>query len=212
MTQSHPLDQPGPDHFTIRQKIFKIFGAAFHIYDAQGNVVGFCKQKAFKLKEDLRLYTDESLSTELFSMRARSIIDFGATYDIASPTGEVLGSIRRKGLKSIIRDSWLVFDANGEHTANLSEDSGGLALARRFVPLFATFSPQRFDLKETDGSPIAEFRTRFNPFIYKLDVVVVADPPPMDLFVVLAMGCLIAAIEGRQSSESSGSGLLSGEW
>jgi len=169
MADAHPLDQPGAERFTIRQKVFKIFGAAFHIYDQSGNVIGYCKQKAFKLREDLRFYTDESLSSELFSMRARSILDF------------------------------------------LREDSGGMAMARRVIPLFSAIFPQRFDLVTTGGTSIASYQTRFNPFIYKLDVQLETDSPEIDLYVVLAMGCLLAAIEGRQGSNSSGSGFMSGD-
>lgn len=51
--------QPG-EAYTIRRKVLKLFGAAFHIYNPAGAVVGFCKQKAFKLKEDIRVYTDET--------------------------------------------------------------------------------------------------------------------------------------------------------
>ena len=36
-------------------EVLKIFGAAFHIYDPHGALVGYCKQKAFKLKEDIRM-------------------------------------------------------------------------------------------------------------------------------------------------------------
>ncbi len=211
MADAHPLDQPGAERFTIRQKVFKIFGAAFHIYDQSGNVIGYCKQKAFKLREDLRFYTDESLSSELFSMRARSILDFSTTYDIAGSDGEVMGSIRRKGLASFLRDSWLVFGPNDEHIADLREDSGGMAMARRVIPLFSAIFPQRFDLVTTGGTSIASYQTRFNPFIYKLDVQLETDSPEIDLYVVLAMGCLLAAIEGRQGSNSSGSGFMSGD-
>lgn len=211
MIGAHPLDQPGPERFTIRQKVFKIFGAAFHVYDQNGHVIGYCKQKAFKLREDIRFFTDESQSSELFSMRARSILDFSTTYDITGPGGEIMGSIRRKGFTSLVRDSWLVFGPSDEHTADLREDSGGMAFARRFVPMFSTVFPQRFDLVTPGGSPVASYQTRFNPFIYKLDVVLATDSPELDLFVVLAMGCLLAAIEGRQGSDSSGSGLFSGD-
>ncbi len=200
---------PG-EQYTIRQKIFKIFGASFYIYDARGDVLGYCKQKAFRLKEDLRFYTDTSCATELFSMRARSIIDFSTTYDVATPEGQVIASIRRKGLSSIVRDSWQVFDPSGAHAASLQEDSTGMALARRFIPGVAVFSPQRFELITDSNAHAATFRTHFNPFVYRLGIALHADPPPLDLYVILAIGCLIAAIEGRQSSEDSGAGLFSG--
>ena len=73
------------ESYTIRQKVFKIWGNAFHIYGADGSLAGYCRQKALKLKEDLRFYTDESMSAELFVIKARSVIDFGATYDVKLP-------------------------------------------------------------------------------------------------------------------------------
>ena len=48
------------------------------------------------------------------SPRISTIIDFGATYDIVDmTTGENLGAAQRKGLKSIIKDTWKILDANG---------------------------------------------------------------------------------------------------
>jgi len=57
--------------YTIRRKILTVFGAKFHVYREDGSVAGFSHQKAFKLKEDIRLYTDESMAEELMSIKAR---------------------------------------------------------------------------------------------------------------------------------------------
>ena len=70
--------KPG-ESYTIRRKVLKVLGAAFHIYDPQGGVVGYCKQKAFKLKEDIRIFTDESRSQEWLVIKARKMLDFGRT-------------------------------------------------------------------------------------------------------------------------------------
>ena len=72
--------------YVIRKKVFKLFGAAFHVYDLAGNVVMYSKQKAFKLKEDIRLYTGEDMQTELLVIQARQIIDFSAAYDVMDRT------------------------------------------------------------------------------------------------------------------------------
>ena len=54
-----PKDKEGFD-FYIRRKVLKIFGGSFHVYDARDNLVFFSSQKAFKLKEDIRVFSDES--------------------------------------------------------------------------------------------------------------------------------------------------------
>lgn len=193
--------RPAPgEQYTVRRKVLKLFGAAFHIYDAENNVAGYCKQKAFKLREDIRIYTDDSCSTELLVLEAKQIIDFGATYSIRLPTGESLGSLRRKGLKSsFVRDEWVVFDADGREIALLQEQGSMKALIRRYVDDVAAFFPQSFELKRTsDGAHLATLRQHFNLFIYRLGVAVHEPDEHIDELLVLGMACLVAAIEGRQ--------------
>lgn len=191
--------QPG-EKYTIRRKILKLFGASFHVFDESGEVIAFCKQKAFKLREDIRIYTGEDMTTELFSLKARTIMDFSTTYDVALPDGEALGSLRRKGMAStFVRDSWLVFDAAGNEIASIIEQNAWLAFARRMVEWVALFSPQKFEVRRpADDAHVATFRQHFNPAVYRLGVTVHEEDPELDDLVILASACLIAAIEGRQ--------------
>ncbi len=181
--------------FMIRRKVLKIFGASFHIYDPSGNVVGFSKQKAFKLKEDIRLYTDDSATTELLTVHARQIIDFSAAYDILDArAGSKVGAARRKGFSSILRDSWELLNEHDAPIAKLKEDSGGMAFLRRFL---TNLIPQTFHLRDESGNEMAEFRQRFNPFIYKLEVSI-RPSCTIDRRLIWGAAVLIAAIEGRQ--------------
>lgn len=192
--------RPG-EAYTIRRKVLKIFGAAFHVYDPRGGLVGYCKQKAFKLKEDLRIYTDESCATELIVIKARSIIDFGAVYDVTLPDGKSLGSFRRKGLKSsFIRDHWLVYDGAGAQVGEVIEQGGFLTIARRYIDLVSLFFPQKYEIRRLDGTIVARYRQHFNIFVYRLSVAVDRDDEQIDDLVLLAGGCLICAIEGRESA------------
>jgi uncharacterized protein YxjI len=190
--------------FTIRRKVLKLFGAAFHVYDAHGTVVGYCKQKAFKLREDIRIYTDESMSKELIRIAARTILDFSTTYDVVLSDGTVVGSFRRKGLKStFLRDEWMVFDQKNVQVGLLQEDSAWMGFLRRTVELAAVLFPQKYQLLRSDGSVAARLRQHFNIFVYRLGVAPSPDlktDEPLDEMMILAAGCLIAAIEGRQSS------------
>jgi uncharacterized protein YxjI len=192
------MPAPAAEQFTIKRKFFKLFGAGFRIEGPDGKLVGYCKQKAFRLREDLRIYTDDSLSKELMRIGTRQIIDFGANYEVSLPDGSVLGSMRRKGLKSLLRDSWLIYDASGKQIGRLQDDSGGLAFLRRFVDLVALLVPQKFDLLTEDGRQVAQMRTHFNPFLYRLGISVIAPDDELDELMILAAGVLVAAIEGRQ--------------
>ncbi len=182
--------------YLIRRKVFKLFGAAFHIYDPQGQLIGFSNQKAFKLKEDIRVYTDETMSKELLFIQARHVIDFSACYDVYDSTSnQYLGAWQRKGIMSLIRDNWILFDPQGNQVGEIKEDSLGLALVSRFV---TNLIPQDYSLNYgPQNMPVASYGQCFNPFIFKLKVNV---PPNCPLLpqLVLAGGILLSAIEGRQ--------------
>ncbi|WP_234405006.1 hypothetical protein [Paenibacillus bouchesdurhonensis] len=83
------MDHFGYDQYLVRKKILSLLGAQFHIYNANEELVMFSQMKAFKLKEDIRLYNDEGMSQELLTIKARNVIDFSATYDVHDAlTGE----------------------------------------------------------------------------------------------------------------------------
>lgn len=187
------------DHYRIRRKFWALFGATFFIEGLDGEQLGYCRQKAFKLKEDIRIYTDATQSNELMAIKARSIIDFGASYDFYDAgTGEMIGGAKRKGLKSILRDSWILYNAEGHEIANLVEDSAGMAIIRRFMP-FGGLIPQKFHIEMHGTAAHITIHQAFNLLFYKLRVEI---PPghPIDKRMVTAITILIAAIEGRQSS------------
>ncbi|MFN0010679.1 MAG: hypothetical protein ACKVS8_03445 [Phycisphaerales bacterium] len=193
------MPEPATERYTIRRKVFRLFGAGFHVHDPAGKVVAFCEQKAFRLREDLRVYTDDSKATEFFRIGTQQVLDFAATYTASLPDGQPLGSLRRKGLKSLLRDEWEVCGAGGEPLAVLREDSGAMAIFRRLADGVAWLSPQTFQMTHADGRHLATLRQHFNPFVYRLGVAIHAEDPDIDDLLILAAACLVAAIEGRQS-------------
>jgi len=182
--------------YLVRRKIFKVFGGAFHIYDPSGQVAFYSKLKAFKLKEDIRLYTGEDMQTEVLVISARQILDIAATYDVTDPTtGEKIGALRRKGLKSIFKDEWIFLDAHDREIGLIKEDSTALALVRRFL---TNLIPQGFH-GEINGMPVCTFKQNFNPFVMKITVDFSQDINRLlDRRLGLAAGVLLCAIEGRQ--------------
>lgn len=186
----------GHSRYMIRRKVFTLFGGAFHIYDEAGNVVFFSKMKAFKLKEDLRVFTGEDMSQEVFSIKARNILDISATYDVTdSASGQKVGALRRKGLKSILRDEWLILDVNDNEVGTIREDSMALAIVRRFL---TNLVPQTFQ-GAVGGAPVFTFRQHFNPFIQKISLDYSADTHGhLDRRLGIAAAVLLCAIEGRQ--------------
>jgi len=181
------------NHYLIRRQVFKFMGASFHIYDKDTKLVGYSKQKAFKLKEDIRVFADQRQSKELLLIQALQVIDFSGTYDMVdSEVGTKVGTAQRKGFSSLLRDSWQLYDAYGQQVASLKEDSAGMAMMRRFL---SNLIPQKFHTE--GGGDQVIFKQHFNPFIYRLEVSI-PQSCTLDRRLVLGTAVLIAAIEGRQ--------------
>ncbi len=186
------------NHYLLRRQVFALTGK-FRVYDPSENLVLFSEQKMFRLREDIRVYADESKSQELLTIKARQIIDFSAAYDVMdTTTGEKVGVLRRKGWRSLLRDEWEVLDASDQLRGLLFEDTIQLALLRRF--LLGSLLPQNYDI--TFGETrVADLRQRFNLFRYELDLDFSMDIARMlDRRLGIAAGILLATIEGRQSN------------
>lgn len=182
--------------YVIRRKVFKFLGGAFHIYDPQGQVAFYSEMKAFKLKEDIRLYDGEDKRNEVLVIKARQILDVSAAYDVVDPsTGAKVGVLKRRGLKSILKDEWVCMDANDQEIGLIQEDHLLLALIRRFV---TNLLPQTYH-GTVGGKPVCIFKQHFNPFVMKITLDFTPDPQGLlDRRLGLAAAVLLCAIEGRQ--------------
>jgi uncharacterized protein YxjI len=187
------------DHFLAQRQVFKLLGAAFRLKTADGRLLAYSKQKAFKLREDIRVYSDEAQTIELLHIRADRIIDFSAAYSVVdSRTGEHVGSLRRKGWSSMFRDSWELLDPQGNVRGRVVEDSSWKALVRRTIEIASVFLPQTF-LIQIDGQTVATMQQNFLgiPPRYAVDLSHDIEgklPRPLAVATVI----LLLAIEGRQ--------------
>ncbi len=187
------------NQYLLRRQVLALTGK-FRIYGPDGQQLLYSQQKMFKLKEDIRVYTDENKSQELLLIKARQILDFSAAYDVVdSFSYERVGVLRRKGFKSIVRDEWEVLDASERHLGTLIEDSLTLALLRRL--LLGRWLPQNYDIL-ANNTLVADLKQRFNLLRYELDMNFTMDTSQvLDRRLGVAAGILLATIEGRQDSD-----------
>jgi hypothetical protein len=153
----------------------------------------------FKLKEDIRAYTDEERTQEVLYIQARSIIDFSAAYDVIdSAYGTKVGVLRRKGWRSFAQDEWEVLDAQDQPMGILREDNLNRALLRRF--LLGALLPQDYDLFVGEQR-VADLRQRFNLLRFEMIADFSLDTERrLDRRLGIAAAILLAIIEGRQHS------------
>ncbi|HEX8227608.1 MAG TPA: hypothetical protein VF572_07110 [Candidatus Saccharimonadales bacterium] len=197
----------------FRRKFWKILGAAIDVRDADSqDQVGYIEMKAWVLREDVRLYTDQSKQHELLRIHARTIIDFGATYDVYEGSSDtVLYSMRRKGLRSMfIRDRWDIYDAKDTLIAGLQETSSGLALVRRYVGLIPIVgfvaelvlmvAPLTYTITPA-GSTVSGARLthRKNPIIVKMGLDMSDGDGKLDPRIGVSMAALLGVIDATKN-------------
>ena len=185
-------------NYVLKRQALALTGK-FRFYDPLGNLVMFSEQKMFKWREDIRVYADENKTQEVLSIKARQIVDFSAAYDVVdTASDQKVGALRRKGLRSILRDEWEVLDAGDNVKGLLFEDSMGLALLRRL--LLGSWLPQNYDISFGEKR-VADLKQNFNPFRYELVLDFTMDTAQqLDRRLGIAAGILLAAVEGRQSN------------
>lgn len=184
------------NQYVLQKQVLALTGI-LRIFNPQDQLVLFSQQKLFKLKEDIRVYADETKTRELLNIQARQIVDFSAYYDVIdSQYSTKVGGLRRKGFRSIVQDEWEVFDSKEKLIGILKEDSLQQALLRRF--LLGALVPQNYDLN-IGTVRVADYKQRFHFFRYLLDIDFQMDTgEKLDRRLGIAAAILLATIEGRQ--------------
>ena len=81
---------------TLRFKILALASQAT-VTDASGRTVLYTRQKMFKLREHVEIFTDKSKVTKLADIHANKVIDWSARYSSTDAIGQPIGSVGRKG-------------------------------------------------------------------------------------------------------------------
>ncbi|MBN2147935.1 MAG: hypothetical protein JW726_11125 [Anaerolineales bacterium] len=186
------------DQYLLKRQVLALTGK-IRIYNPSGQLLLFSQQKMFRLKEDIRVYSDEGKTLELLHIQARQILDFSAAYDVLDvQANQKVGVLRRKGFRSMLQDEWEVLDANDQPFGVLKEDSMLQAMLRRL--LLGSLLPQNYDLL-IGGNRVADLKQRFNLFRYEMDIDFTMDAArTLDRRLGLAAAILLAIVEGKQSS------------
>jgi hypothetical protein len=91
---------------------FKILALASQatVTDANGRTVIYTKQKMFKFREHVEIWTDKSRGTLLAEIKANKMIDWSARYFSTDASGASIGSVGRRGWRSIWKAHYEVFN------------------------------------------------------------------------------------------------------
>ena len=146
---------------------FKLLALASQIYirDADGNTVGYVKQKLLKLKEDINVYADEQQTQHLFNIKADRMLDFSAKYNFTDNRGNFIGAIKRQGMRSIWKANYEVYDNGNNQILQIHEESAWVKVFDALIgeiPIVGMFTGYLFNpayiISKTDGTPVARLQ------------------------------------------------------
>jgi hypothetical protein len=162
------------------QLSFKLLALASQIYvrDSNGQLIGYVKQKLFKFKEAINVFADEGQTQLLFTIKADRVLDFSAKYNFTSASGQSVGSIKRRGMRSILKAHYEVYDANDQQVYEIREENAWIKVVDSLLgelPLIGMFTGYFFNpayiVSRMDGTQAARLAKQpaFFEGIFQLD-------------------------------------------
>lgn len=128
---------------------FKLIALAprITVTDATGKEILYVHQKTFAFKEDVRIYTDSTKSRQIFGIRADRVIDWSAQYNFSDGSGQPIGAIKRKGMRSLWSATYNQMDVNGNITHMVKEGNPWIKVADALlgeIPIVGMFTGYLF--------------------------------------------------------------------
>jgi uncharacterized protein YxjI len=191
-----------PISFTFK---LAAFASKIAATDTAGNEILFVQQKAFKLKEDIRVYSNESKKEELFVIKADRIIDFGANYHFYDVQGNDCGSVKREGMASLWKATYNI-SQNGTVDFQFKEENAWVKVLDALlgeIPILGMltgyfFNPSYILSRVSDGSQIMRLKKEASFFGRRFRLDMLNDQFDDTEEMRLIMSVLIAMILERR--------------
>jgi len=154
------------NEFIIDQKLISL-GNKYIIKNEERDRIAYCESESF-FKEGLTVYNDESKEKELFSIKQVSLTKFTGLFEVLDHEESVVGYLRRKGVKSLVRDEWSILDQEKNKIGTARSDYLLKDLARK---RYVRKIPYRYEIIQ-QGKKIGVYKQRFNLLkrSYKLQI------------------------------------------
>lgn len=198
-----PLQSYGEDRlqpfahtsYTLVRPLFS-WRRIYRVFSPDGSLAAFVEQPWFRLRTELILYADEAQLQPLLVIKNRRIAAVNMEHDLFDAlSGERLGVVRTRGLRSVFRDTWDILDARERPAGLMIED--GPYFWRRFLRLI----PGRHRI-ELGGREVARIAQVFHFFRreFDLEILPVEDPIEPRFAIALALIAMMADLR-RENRE-----------
>ncbi|CDT17213.1 MULTISPECIES: hypothetical protein [Sphingobacterium] len=170
--------------------LFKIstFHNDFTIKDSEDRTLFYVRQKLFKLKEEIMIFSDESRSEQQYSIKADRWLDFNANYTFTDhKTTEIIGKVGRKGMRSIWKANYNAFDRDGVEDYKIQEDNGWVKVGDSFlgeIPILNILTGYLFNpsytMYDKEGNKVLQLQKKPSFFGRKFTLDKLAEVDPKD--------------------------------
>ena len=184
---------------------FKILAIASQIAvtDAQGAMVFYVKQKAFKLKEKVTVFADEAQNRALYRIGADRVLDISARYRIEDEGGAEVGVIQRHGMRSFWRAHYEI-EQGGRRAFVIREENPWIKVLDSIlgnIPILSIFTGYFFHpaylVSRAEGEP-ALLRVVKRPALLEGRYRIDAEPPAQNQTLdVAVLGVLMMLLLER---------------
>jgi len=158
---------------------------------SEGELIAFAQQKRLAFKEQVTFYSDDTRQYPVLGLKARQVIDLGATYDVFDAAGNPLGLFRKNFGQSLLRSTWHL-EQPGLGTTTGQERSMVVAVLRRFADELS-WLPYHFDFTLNGQPTFSVVRKWGLRDRYLVDI----QDSRFDRRLIIAMAVALDALQGR---------------
>ncbi|MFG0261799.1 MAG: hypothetical protein ACF788_05355, partial [Novipirellula sp. JB048] len=180
------------------------FGQRITATDANGNVLMFIKQKMFRLKEKVNIYSDTTQQNLIFQISSDRMIDFSANYHFSDHQGNDWGAVRRRGMRSLWSAHYEIMQA-GSVDMTLSEESPMKKVIESLlgeIPIVGWITDYLLNpsyiIHRADGTPVLRLTKRPALFEGKFTLTKLNEIPEDDELRSLLAMIMVVLLERRR--------------
>jgi hypothetical protein len=191
------------------QLSFKILALANQttVTDASGRTVLYTKQKLLKFREHVEIFTDKTRATRLAEIKANKVIDWSARYHATDADGLAIGSVGRRGWRSLWKAHYEVFNPGDDNPDfSIREENPWAKVLDSFlgeIPIVGMFTGffchPRYVATRADGTPAMRITKQSAFFEGKFQIEKLTNLTPreeLNLFLSFMMLVLLERSRG----------------
>jgi hypothetical protein len=179
--------------YLIKRPFWSFMERTFRVFTPDGQLIMLVRHPILRLREEFTIWADEAKTRPVLHVKSRQVIAINFCYDVVDPTtGTRLGTVQKRGLRSILRDTFLILDADGVEIGTMEEQ--GAAILRRLFPWLTS----KHAIK-VRGQQVAWIQQVFRFFTKEFEV----DLQPSDLDRRFVMACALLALMAEARREDS---------